>query len=345
MVIVNSSQSWPLRPATDGDRAGSVALLARSLPFDIVDGPFRTVDAEALTTACWEPADSLGVSAGSADSPGSVIRLVSDIGAGVLPGPDGVAVEVPAGIAVGSVGPGRPGAGTAVGYLHLLAVHPEQRGQGLGRSLLGGLEAALVAAGATELTTLARPPRFGWPAADPRYTAFGLLLESAGWSPGEVHRNMTVDLDTASRDGLLDTAVAVAELAGLGVEVRQATTADAAALGVAAAAFGGTWRVEAALALGNDPDLAGVQVAVRDDRVVGFACHGSSRPGWFGPVGVDPGERLGGIGAVLLRRCLVDIRAQGRASAQICWVGPVPFYARTVGAYLDRTFVVHSRSW
>jgi hypothetical protein len=53
--------------------------------------------------------------------------------------------------------------------------------------------------------------------------------------------------------------------------------------------------------------------------------------------------RGSGVGAVLLRRCLADQRALGLATAQICWVGPVAFYARTVGAYLERTFRIMHR--
>lgn len=344
-------QEWSLRPATDDDRPGAVALLARSLPFDIADGPFRAVDAHALLASCWDPADLGGV------PDRGVVRLVSTVSAGFLPGPDGVAVRVPAGLVTGSVAPprdspgpdspdphpprpGSPGGGP--GHVHLLAVHPDQRGRGLGRALLDGVTAGLAGLGADSLTTEGRPPRYGWPGADVRYTPFGLLLESAGWAREQTSLNMTVDLDAASRDGLLDTAADLARLAGLGIGVRRAGPADAAAVTAAATAFAEPWAAEAAGALGADH--GGVEVALRGTRVVGFACHGSSRPGWFGPTGVDPAERLGGIGAVLLRRCLVDIRAQGRASAQICWVGPERFYARTVGAYVDRTFAVHTRT-
>lgn len=332
---------WSLRPATEDDRPGAIALLARSLSFDIADGPFRAVDAESLLAGCWEPTDLDG---GPVDG---AVRLVSTSSAGFLPGPDGVAVRVPAGLVTGSVardGGTRPrtGSGGGLGHVHLLAVHPDQRGRGLGRALLDGVTAAAVQAGAASLTTGGRPPRYGWPGADLRYTAFGLLLESAGWSRGDTCLNMTVDLDAASRDGLLDTADDLARLAGLGIEVRRAGAADAAAVTAAAAAFHPPWAGEAAAAL--RAELGGVEVALRGAQVVGFACHGSTRPGWFGPTGVDPGERLGGVGAVLLRRCLVDIRAQGRASAQISWVGPVRFYARTVGAYVDRTFAVHTRA-
>lgn len=360
---------WRLRAATAADRAGATALAAMALPHDVAPGPFRAVDAEDLLASCWEPVEPDGSTART------VVRLVSEDGAGVLPGVDGTAVRVPAGLVLASLGPppdggdhgadhgaddghgdgtgagpgdggrvaaGASGPAASVGYLHLLAVHPDRRRRGLGRALLDAAVAELAALGATSVTTAGRPPRFGWPGPDIRYTTFGLLAESAGFTSDHLSHNMTVDLDAASRDGLLDTAADVQRLAAGGVEVRRATAADLPAITAAAAEFGGTWPQEADISLGRDP--VAVHLALRDGRVVGFACHATSRHGWFGPIGVSATERLGGVGAVLLRRCLVDVRAEGRAQAQVCWVGPVRFYARAVGGYVDRTFASHTRT-
>jgi mycothiol synthase len=79
-------------------------------------------------------------------------------------------------------------------------------------------------------------------------------------------------------------------------------------------------------------------LAVRGDSYLGFACHGGNRSTWFGPMGTLESERQHGIGTVLLRRCLADIKAAGPVSAQIGWTGPIHFYARAVGARIDRVF-------
>jgi hypothetical protein len=51
-----------------------------------------------------------------------------------------------------------------------------------------------------------------------------------------------------------------------------------------------------------------------------------------------------GIGGVLLRRCLNDMRELGHVrTAQIGWVGPIPFYARTVDAYVERVYWMYRR--
>lgn len=334
MSVVSAAEDGRLRAATEADRGGAIALAAVALPFDITDGPFRAMDAADLIGACWDPTEADGSPART------VTRRVSEARVGILPGPGGVPVPVPAGIATGSLAPGADGEGP-VGHVHLVAVHPDARGRGLGRRLLDAVSDDLRAAGATSLSTTGRPPRFGWPGPDVRYTAFGLLAGAAGFERGESATNMTVNLDAASRTGRLDTAADLARLAAAGVAVRRATAQDGPAIATAAAEFGGTWAVEAAMSLARDP--VAVHVALRGERVVGFACHATSRHGWFGPIGVSASERLGGIGAVLLRRCLVDVRAEGRAEAQICWVGPVRFYARAVDAYVDRTFATYRK--
>ena len=84
-------------------------------------------------------------------------------------------------------------------------------------------------------------------------------------------------------------------------------------------------------------------VAVRGRQLVGFGCHGVNRRSWFGPLGTAPGERSGGIGEALLRRCLDDLAAAGVQQAEIGWIGPAGFYTRTVGARCDREFALFEK--
>ncbi|MFD0784037.1 GNAT family N-acetyltransferase, partial [Micromonospora azadirachtae] len=56
-----------------------------------------------------------------------------------------------------------------------------------------------------------------------------------------------------------------------------------------------------------------------------------------------PAAEGSGIGGVLLRRCLRDQRAAGHDSAQIGWVGPVPFYSRSAGARIERVFFLYRK--
>lgn len=90
------------------------------------------------------------------------------------------------------------------------------------------------------------------------------------------------------------------------------------------------WASETLVALCRQP--VSCFVAIRQGQLLGFACYDATAKGFFGPTGVDEAERGQGIGHALLLACLLDMRAQGYAYAAIGDVGPVDFYARTVGA-------------
>jgi GNAT superfamily N-acetyltransferase len=85
-------------------------------------------------------------------------------------------------------------------------------------------------------------------------------------------------------------------------------------------------------------------VACQGDRYIGFACHGSTRRGWFGPMGTLESERGRGIGSVLLKRSLADMKTAGLVTARIGWVGPVRFYARSVGARVERVYWLYRKT-
>jgi GNAT superfamily N-acetyltransferase len=120
---------------------------------------------------------------------------------------------------------------------------------------------------------------------------------------------------------------------------RRATAADWPELAeFVSVNFTEVWRHEVDLAVHRDPPTA--FIASSDGRITGFACHGVYRPDWFGPLGVDPVSRGAGIGEALLLLCLDDLTAAGIAVAQIAWIGPAAFYARTVDARCGRVFAV-----
>jgi len=45
-----------------------------------------------------------------------------------------------------------------------------------------------------------------------------------------------------------------------------------------------------------------------------------------------------GLGRILLFRCMDDLKQMGHEKAEICWTGPISFYARTAGAVMSRIF-------
>ena len=249
------------------------------------------------------------------------------------------------GFAFGSLG--RTHTGALRGHINIFAVDPAAWRRGYGNALLAELEERLVAAGAAaeKLMIGGATFRFAWPGIDVRYTAASCLAEARGYRQYQPAMNMTVELDAAARAGRLATEDDEARLAGHGVTVRRLDKADTEKISPWLESWGGTWRQELLSTL-DRPSGAGAYLAVLRDgepdaQYVGFAGYGVSRPDCFGPMGTASELRKLGIGRVLLRRCLADVRTAGYETAQITWVEPVAFYSRTVDAFVERMFWIY----
>ncbi|MEV1142918.1 GNAT family N-acetyltransferase [Micromonospora sp. NPDC049799] len=244
---------------------------------------------------------------------------------------------------VGTVVCSISGRDTRLGHVDLVAVDPAHRRRGVGRALLSYAERTLAGLGAAEVLLAGNPPWYGWPGIDVRYTPAVCAALALGYTQDRTAWNMTADLSYAGSPALRPTETAEARLAGQGVSVRRAEPADLPALtAFARSTFGGSWDEELAGSLGRD--RAGCHLAEREGELLGFAAWGSSRPSWFGPMGTAPAAEGSGIGGVLLRRCLADQRAAGIDTAQIGWVGPVPFYSGSAGARIERVFFLYRRT-
>jgi mycothiol synthase len=213
------------------------------------------------------------------------------------------------------------------GFIDLIAVHPEERRKGLGRTLMRRAEESL---GTAEIVISGNAPYYAWPGIDVRYTPAVCAARALGYTQDpEPAWNMTVDLSEE---------VEVPRTPE-GVTVRRATREDLPGLvEFALTHFGSGWAGEITHSVGRE--RAGCHVAYAPGgEILGFAAYGSSRPSWFGPMGTAEAARGLGVGNLLLRRCLADQRADGHKSAHIGWVGPVPFYAKSVGARIERVFL------
>lgn len=94
--------------------------------------------------------------------------------------------------------------------------------------------------------------------------------------------------------------------------------------------FSTGWRSEVEVAFSRQP--VSVFIALKANKLVGFACYDTTIRGFFGPTGVDENQRGHGIGEALLFSCLQNMRAIGYAYAIIGDVGPAEFYHKKVGA-------------
>lgn len=94
--------------------------------------------------------------------------------------------------------------------------------------------------------------------------------------------------------------------------------------------FSGGWAKQFLKSASYDPPRC--RLAMKGDRIIGFAGWDGTAPGLFGPEGVDEAFRGQGIGKALLVSCLSDMARFGYKYAIIWRAGPTDFYARTVGA-------------
>jgi predicted N-acetyltransferase YhbS len=126
-------------------------------------------------------------------------------------------------------------------------------------------------------------------------------------------------------------AASRAAMAAAGITIRPAIAPEQRAVARwVTERFGDGWASEVEVAFAHRP--VGCLVAVRDDVLLGFACHNATAIGFFGPTGVDPDQRGKKIGEALLRETMEAMRHLGHAYAIIGGAGPVAFYEKIVGA-------------
>ncbi|MFN8609256.1 MAG: GNAT family N-acetyltransferase [Vulcanimicrobiota bacterium] len=209
-----------------------------------------------------------------------------------------------------------------VNYLKALMVAPEARRQGLGTELL---RAAVRNLPEGPLRLCESAPDYVVPGVDVRYTAAVCFLEKLGFSKvGECY-NLICDLDQNFADEARPG-------------VRRAQAGDRDLVMSFLEKHWKAWQHEVGRMFENDP--ISLHLGFQGDRLIAFSGYdGNTRgQGCFGPMGTDPEARGGGLGGVLLRRCLADLKAQGHPQAIIPWVGPYGFYSKQCGARIDRVF-------
>jgi GNAT superfamily N-acetyltransferase len=173
------------------------------------------------------------------------------------------------------------------------------------------------------VSTGADAPYYLWPGVDTRELAAVCLFERLKYVRVETNFNMDVDLRGLPPDpGGWRTAAA----------------ADRAALDTWSGTHWPWWRAELLRALDQDGLVLG-----EDPGGIAAVCATEvTRSGLVGPVAVRPDLMGRGVGVAPLLGALHRLRAQGRARAEVAWVGPVVPYAR-VGARIGRTFFVYRK--
>jgi GNAT superfamily N-acetyltransferase len=98
----------------------------------------------------------------------------------------------------------------------------------------------------------------------------------------------------------------------------------------AARRFGEKWSDEVHVCFARQP--VSCVLALRDEALLGFACHDATMRGFFGPVGVEASERGRGIGRALAWAAFDGLRQRGYGYAIVGAASEVEFYVRGFGA-------------
>jgi|SRR4051812_23888727 GNAT superfamily N-acetyltransferase len=130
---------------------------------------------------------------------------------------------------------------------------------------------------------------------------------------------------------LPDPAPVLKKLRKRGIDVRRALAPEKnLVVDWVRGSFSKAWACETEVAFSRLPITC--FIAVDDGTVLGFACYDATCKNFFGPTGVEPDYRRGGVGAALLITSLLAMAADGYAYAIIGGVGPVDYYKKIVDA-------------
>ncbi len=185
-------------------------------------------------------------------------------------------------------------------------------------------------------------PRYWLPGLDPRHTEAYFFLRKLGFKKNFFERFRT-DLEVDKRDFPKEEPLKEIK----GYKISRALQKDKEeTVAFIKKYFGkGTWPEETLISFENDPSTTFIVRDINNYKLVGFATHSAQHPGSFGPTGVLRNLRGKGIGGLLLKWCLWDIKQMGIDKCIIKWVAGRTkyFYLKSAKARIFQIFWPMSR--
>lgn len=223
---------------------------------------------------------------------------------------------------------------TQYGYIKLMAVDKSYRRQGIASSLYKLLEKSFIPDKVATVRIYDSPMNYFMPGIDPRYTEALCFAIRMGFKKFGDTANLTVDLESA--DWPTDDEEKALKIHG--IEIRRALIQEKQEVIDFVKEEWALWANEIEMAFMDDPPS--IHVAFHHEKIRAFSAHNANNKGtgWFGPMGTHPELRGRGIGSILLKRCLTDMKSMGQIKAIIPWVGPIDFYTHHANARIDRVF-------
>lgn len=220
------------------------------------------------------------------------------------------------------------------GYIKLFATDEASRRKGLATMLLKKIEAKMKSQDVETLRLMDCNPNYFQSGIDPRYTEAIAFAERNGFKRFADTSNLEVDLQNQD----FDTSAEEKQLAHEKIFIRRASQTDWPLVEQLISQHFKAWLTEIKTTYQNDP--ISLHIAEYKGQIEAFSAYDSNNlnTGWFGPMGTNPILRGKGIGGILLKRCLDDMKKQGHKISIIPWVGPIPFYLHYANARLTRVF-------
>ena len=218
-------------------------------------------------------------------------------------------------------------------FIKLIGVLPDFQHRGIGKQLLNFAEQFAVENNSKTIRFYDVPKNYFMPGIDPFYTKAVVCAERNGFIRNGDTSNLESDLSQN-----WNTEKEEAELEKSDCICKRASNEDYSELLAWILREFPLWDFELVQALNQVP--CAVHLAYFQNELIAFAAHSSNNSSlaWFGPMGTSPKSRGKGVGAVLLKRCLQDLKNKGFKKAIIPWVGPIPFYFKFANAQVSRVF-------
>lgn len=220
------------------------------------------------------------------------------------------------------------------GYIKLVCVDSNERRKGYARTLYNIIEKKFAECGVKTIRVYESYPNYFMPGVDPFSTEAVCFFERLGFKKIGDTSNLTADLTSQN----FDVTYEETKLNSEGIIFRRAENSDKEKLISWLNENFPAWIGEVSSAYQNTPIT--LFICEYEGNITAFSAHecNNKGTGWFGPMGTDAQLRGKGIGGILLKKCLKDMKEMGFVKAIIPWVGPIPFYMHYANAKVDRVF-------
>ena len=219
-------------------------------------------------------------------------------------------------------------------YIKLFAVSPHHRRKGIATALYKAFENEIKSRGVKKIRLFESFPNYYMPGLNPFYTEAICFFERNKFKKIGDCSNLSAELQFQN----FDTSKEELELVKEGFEIVRAKDTDFENMITWTEKNFRGWIGEVKSAFANDE--ISIHLAKLNSEIIAFSAYETNNKGigWFGPMGTTEAARGKGIGGILLKRCLADMKNIGFKTAIIPWVGPIPFYMYFCGSKVNRVF-------